>query len=82
MELTQLNLSVMILMRGLIVGLNYKFVIQESFFLLTRGSRYGNSYTMSTCGLPDMYNLNPRTSSVHIRQTTCGHGITMTYYKL
>ena len=40
-----------------------------------------NSYTMSTCGLPDMYTLSPRAcgpqaSSVHIRQTTRVHGIT------
>ena len=37
-----------------------------------------NSYTMSTCGLPDMYNLSPQALGVHIRQTTCVHGITLT----
>ena len=41
------------------------------------------SYTMSTCGLPDMYTLSPqacspRASGVHIRQTTRVHGITIT----
>ena len=41
-----------------------------------------NSFTMYTRGLPDMYTLSPRTSgirasSVHIRQTTCVHGITI-----
>ena len=38
-----------------------------------------NSYTMSTCGLPDTYTLSPRASGVHIRQTTHVHGITKTY---
>ena len=42
------------------------------------------SYTMFTRGLPDMYTLSPRacgprTSGVHIRQTTRVHGITITY---
>ena len=37
------------------------------------------SYTMSTCGLPDMYTLRPRASGVDIRQTTRVHGITIKY---
>ena len=45
------------------------------------------SYTMSTRGLPDLYTLGPqacgpRASGVHIRQTTCVHGITITYTTL
>ena len=45
-----------------------------------------NSYTMSTRGFPDMYTLSPRAcsphaSGVHIRQTTCVHGITITHIK-
>ena len=43
-----------------------------------------NSYTMCTCGSPDIYTLSPRAcgpraSGVHIRQTTRAHGITIKY---
>ena len=43
-----------------------------------------NSYTMFTRGSPDIYTLSPRACGprvwgVHIRQTTCAHGITIKY---
>ena len=43
-----------------------------------------SSYTMCTCGLPDIYTLNPQacspqTSGVYIRQTTHTHGIIIKY---
>ena len=40
------------------------------------------SYTMCTCGLPDIYTLSPRASGVHIRQITRAHGITITYVSI
>ena len=52
---------------------------KSSFFAYQRGvAMVHNSYTMSTCGLPDMYTLSPWASGVHIRQTTRVHGITIT----
>ena len=39
-----------------------------------------NSYTMCTCGLPDIYyTLSPRASGVYIRWTTRAHGMTIKY---
>ena len=41
-----------------------------------------SSYTMGTCGSPDIYTLSPRACGpralgVYIRQTTRAHGITI-----
>ena len=58
--------------------LNCEFVhnTRKAAFGLPEGVAMAhNSYTMSTRGLPDMYTLSPRASGVHIRQTTCVHGI-------
>ena len=43
-----------------------------------------SSYTMGTCGSPDIYTLSPwacgpQASGVYIRQTTYAHGTTIKY---
>ena len=38
------------------------------------------SYNMGTRALPDTYALSPRAFGIYIRQSTCAHVITITYF--
>ena len=63
-----------------VVSFNYGNLFMRCYCLLVGGTMAHNSCSMCTCGLSNMYTLDPQASGVHIRQTTGAHVTTIITY--